>query len=145
MAKSTRSKVKRAFRAKKREDSVYAAVEAARLARLHDKLRGIASTDAEGDVKVEDAEDLHDEAAPGDDAQGDITTQREGEGMEVDGAAPSTSTEPKRISTHGPRGSRREEWRKANGLPVRGKSTGKVNRQGLPVAKRKSGRSHRRR
>ena len=65
MAKSTRSKVKRAFRAKKREDSVYAAVEAARLARLHDKLRGIASTDAEGDVEVADAEELHDEAAQG--------------------------------------------------------------------------------
>ena len=56
MAKSTRSKVKRAFRAKKRDQGVYAATEAARLNRLHQKLRMIASTDVEGDVPVEDAE-----------------------------------------------------------------------------------------
>lgn len=67
MAKSTRSKVKRSFRAKKREQGVYAATEAARLARLHQKLRGIASTDVEGDVAVADAEqeEIHDEAAHG--------------------------------------------------------------------------------
>ena len=39
MAKSTRSKVKRHFRAKKREEGVYAATEAARLQRLNLKLR----------------------------------------------------------------------------------------------------------
>lgn len=38
MAKSTRSKVKRSFRAKKREEGVYAATEAARLHRLNSKL-----------------------------------------------------------------------------------------------------------
>jgi len=38
MAKSTRSKVKRAFRAKKRTEGVYAAMEAARLQRLNAKL-----------------------------------------------------------------------------------------------------------
>lgn len=47
MAKSTRSKVKRSFRAKKRTDGVYAAVEAARLNRLHNKLKAIATTDLE--------------------------------------------------------------------------------------------------
>ena len=41
MAKSLRSKVKRAFRAKKREDGVYAATHAARLERLHAKIDAI--------------------------------------------------------------------------------------------------------
>lgn len=144
MAKSTRSKVKRAFRAKKREQGVYAATEAARLARLHQKLRGIASTDADGDVRVEDAEEIQDDAAQADEPSTENTPQVQGEGMEVDGAASSANAESKRVSTHGPRGSRREEWRKAKGLPIRGKSS-KVNRQGVPIAKRKSGRSHRRR
>jgi hypothetical protein len=44
MAKSTRSKVKRAFRAKKRTDGVYAAAEAARLQRLNAKLRALTTT-----------------------------------------------------------------------------------------------------
>ena len=56
MGKSTRSKVKRHFRAKKREEGVYAATEAARLHRLNMKLKGIASADKEGDVELEDAE-----------------------------------------------------------------------------------------
>jgi len=41
MAKSLRSKTKRAFRAKKREDGVYAATHAARLQRLHAKIDAI--------------------------------------------------------------------------------------------------------
>jgi hypothetical protein len=44
MAKSTRSKVKRAFRAKKRTDGVFAAAEAARLQRLNAKLRALSTT-----------------------------------------------------------------------------------------------------
>ena len=44
MAKSLRSKVKRAFRAKKRIDGVYAATHAARLQRLHAKIDAIVST-----------------------------------------------------------------------------------------------------
>ncbi len=55
MAKSTRSKVKRQWRAKKRNDSVYAVTEAARLHRLSQKLKTIVQTDAEGDYEVEDA------------------------------------------------------------------------------------------
>lgn len=47
MAKSTRSKVKRHFRAKKREDSVYAATEAARLQRLNMKLRAVVAAQRE--------------------------------------------------------------------------------------------------
>jgi Protein of unknown function (DUF2423) len=41
MAKSTRSKAKRAFRAKKRTEGVYAATEAARLQRLNAKLHAL--------------------------------------------------------------------------------------------------------
>ena len=44
MAKSTRSKVKRAFRAKKRTEGVFAAADAARLQRLNSKLRALTST-----------------------------------------------------------------------------------------------------
>jgi hypothetical protein len=49
MAKSTRSKVKRAFRAKKRTEGVYAAAEAARLQRLNAKLHALTTaTNAAG-------------------------------------------------------------------------------------------------
>ncbi|OCB84434.1 hypothetical protein A7U60_g8419 [Sanghuangporus baumii] len=65
MAKSTRSKVKRAYRAKKREDSVYAAIEAARLERLSSKLRAIREADKEGDVKLADVIDEEDTPVPG--------------------------------------------------------------------------------
>ena len=47
MAKSTRSKVKRSFRAKKREEGVYAVTEAARLQRLNLKLRKITAAEKE--------------------------------------------------------------------------------------------------
>lgn len=53
MGKSLRSKTKRTFRAKKREDSVYAAVHAARLNRLNSKLKAITQTDKDGDFEVE--------------------------------------------------------------------------------------------
>ncbi|TFY65125.1 hypothetical protein EVJ58_g2195 [Rhodofomes roseus] len=52
MAKSTRSKVKRHFRAKKRTEGVYAAAEAARLNRLHQKLKVLTTHDKDGDVEI---------------------------------------------------------------------------------------------
>lgn len=55
MAKSTRSKVKRAFRAKKRTEGVYAATEAARLQRLNTKLRALTTTTTT--AEVDDDED----------------------------------------------------------------------------------------
>ena len=61
MAKSTRSKVKRHFRAKKREQGVYAATEAARLHRLNMKLKALITTDEGGD---EDAQ-MPEEGAEG--------------------------------------------------------------------------------
>ena len=70
MAKSTRSKVKRSYRAKKRDDSVYAATEAARLERLSSKLRAICEADKDGDVELPDesaesTKGLQESAAPG--------------------------------------------------------------------------------
>lgn len=56
MAKSTRSKVKRHFRAKKREEGVYAATEAARLHRLSMKLRTLATQEVEDDAMPEGEE-----------------------------------------------------------------------------------------
>jgi len=47
MAKSLRSKVKRSFRSKKREEGVYAAHNAARLHRLNNKLLDIVAKDPE--------------------------------------------------------------------------------------------------
>lgn len=47
MAKSLRSKVKRDFRSKKREQGVYAASAAARLNRLNAKLKSVVSQDLE--------------------------------------------------------------------------------------------------
>ncbi len=51
MAKSTRSKVKRAFRAKKRTEGVYAATEAARLQRLNAKLRALTTAGVDDDAQ----------------------------------------------------------------------------------------------
>ena len=65
MAKSTRSKVKRAYRAKKRDDSVYAAIEAARLERLSSKLRAVRDADQEGDVELAGVEGEESTPAPG--------------------------------------------------------------------------------
>ena len=50
----------------------------------------------------------------------------------------------KKVSTHGPRSSRRDEWRASKGLPPRRRSD-IVNRQGLLGAKRHAGRAKRRR
>ena len=61
MGKSIRSKTKRFYRAKKREDSVYAAVHAARLNRLHRKLKDITLTDKDGDLDVEEVSEFSDE------------------------------------------------------------------------------------
>lgn len=49
-----------------------------------------------------------------------------------------------KMSTHGPRSSRRAEWRKSKGLPAQPSRHG-MNRQGGLAARRKAGRSKRRR
>jgi hypothetical protein len=53
-------------------------------------------------------------------------------------------TQSTRISTHGPRHSRREEWRTSKGMTPRPSKVA-MNRQGGVAARRKAGRSKRRR
>ncbi|KAI9466753.1 hypothetical protein BJY52DRAFT_1201178 [Lactarius psammicola] len=147
MAKSTRSKVKRAFRAKKRTEGVYAAAEAARLQRLNAKLRALTTTgvDDGGQETGNPKEEGEGEegggglaAADGDDAEMVSSTLIEG----VDGSAAQKFKG--KASTHGPRGSRREQWRISKGMTPRPKSKG-MNRQGSIAARYKSGRPQRRR
>ncbi|KAF9468959.1 hypothetical protein BDZ94DRAFT_1279464 [Collybia nuda] len=123
MAKSIRSKAKRTFRSKKRETGVYAATEAARLHRLNAKLVSVASADKQEGVSAEGFE-------------GDDNDMLESIVVDVE-----TS---KRISTHGTRGSRREEWRASKGLVAR-PARDAMNRQGGIAGRRKAGRSKRRR
>lgn len=52
---------------------------------------------------------------------------------------------PNKISTSGPRLSRRQEWRISKGMPARSNRPSTLNKQGTPQARRKAGRSHRRR
>ncbi|KAI0637841.1 hypothetical protein C8Q77DRAFT_1088104 [Trametes polyzona] len=159
MAKSTRSKVKRHFRAKKRTEGVYAATEAARLHRLHQKLKALTTAEpddgadadeegdtAEGEQMDADAPSQHTDAAGAADGQPSGSNANGGDAMDLDSGsgAASSSTSTQRISTHGPRNSRREQWRASKGLPPRPKAKG-MNRQGGVAARRKAGRSHRRR
>jgi len=136
MAKSTRSKIKRHFRAKKREEGVYAATEAARVERLASKMAAIRGTGKEDEAVEESAERV--EGAEVTDEQLE-SPPAAAEKMDLDGAAA-----PKKISTHGPRASRREEWRTSKGMTPRPKSKG-MNRQGGIAAIRRSGRPQRRR
>jgi YBL028C ribosome biogenesis factor, N-terminal domain len=52
MAKSLRSKTKRAFRRVKRQSGVFAAADAARLHRLSSRLQANLRTDQDGDVSL---------------------------------------------------------------------------------------------
>ncbi|KAL5488127.1 hypothetical protein ACEPAI_6235 [Sanghuangporus weigelae] len=140
MAKSTRSKVKRAYRAKKREDSVYAAIEAARLERLSSKLRAIREADKEGDVELADVIDEEDTPVPD---QASLEDPTNPDSMQLDNSSLAPKPE-KKVSTHGMRMSRRAEWRMSKGLPPRPKSRG-MNRQGGIRAKSRAGRAQRRR
>jgi len=137
MAKSLRSKVKRAFRAKKRTDSVYAVTHAARLERLHAKVDAIAA--APKPVRDEILEDVGN-AEEDEETAGDSQPKTNGsDTMDVDKTSKST-----KINTHGPRNSRREEWRVSKGMSARPARKG-VNRQGDISARRNAGRPKRRR
>ncbi|KAE8540930.1 hypothetical protein D1P53_002283 [Cryptococcus gattii VGV] len=102
MAKSIRSKAKMASRARKRNMSHYAATEAARTQRLSNKLLG--KDKKEG----EDNEEIKEEQIEGDDAE--------------------MKEEPKKISTSGYRGSRKEQWRTARGMSARPKGSTKAKK-----------------
>lgn len=142
MAKSLRSKTKRAFRAKKREEGVYAAAHAARLDRLHAKIEAIvAAPRPVHDENLEDVENVEGNEEIQDEMADDRPpkTRSESDTMDVD--KNSTST---KISTHGPRNSRREQWRSSKGKPARAPRSG-TNRQGTVSARRNAGRPKRRR
>ncbi|KAF6762760.1 hypothetical protein DFP72DRAFT_876866 [Ephemerocybe angulata] len=135
MAKSLRSKVKRSFRNKKREEGVYAAVHAARLQRLNSKLIETAKKDVNGDVSLD---------APADEESADVPAEQNAAETQPDAMAIDASADPKRISTSGPRNSRRVAWRESKGMEGR-PALKAMNRQGGVAGRRKSGKSHRRR
>lgn len=140
MAKSMRSKVKRHFRAKKRTDGVYAAVEAARLNRLASKLKAISTTDKEGDVRIGEEQQQREgewEDMPDEQPQVEEPAPDAADAMQLDSGASSSSTVPAKVSTHGRRESRREEWKRSKGQPPkRGK--------GALATRRKAGKSQKR-
>ncbi|KAK7470876.1 hypothetical protein VKT23_002292 [Stygiomarasmius scandens] len=140
MAKSLRSKVKRDFRSKKREAGVYAATEAARLARLNAKLLSTVSKDKK-EFAGKGAE-VDENEMPVEENSAE-TSNNADDSMQLD-QSPVDDEKSTRISTHGPRGSRREQWRLSKGLSARPASKG-MNRQGGIAARRKAGRSKRRR
>jgi len=140
MAKSIRSKTKRVFRAKKREDGVYAVVHAARLQRLHAKIDAIAG--APKPVVDEILEDV--EIADGDHEEVQEEERVEPKASESDTMDVDKTSKPAKINTHGPRNSRREQWRLSKGMPARPARKG-ANRQGSVPARRNAGRPKRRR
>ncbi|WWC69220.1 uncharacterized protein I206_103157 [Kwoniella pini CBS 10737] len=100
MAKSIRAKNKMASRARKRLVTHYAVTDAARTQRLSDKLLGKDKKTGEMDVEG--------------DAEGDEIKEGDEEMKE----------EPKKVSTSGRRGSRREEWRLSKGMSAKPKRRG---------------------
>ncbi|KAN0127056.1 hypothetical protein V8E52_000696 [Russula decolorans] len=151
MAKSTRSKVKRTFRAKKRTQGVFAVADAARLQRLNAKLHALTSTTTASVAKEEEGEEgekeQQDVDLPVKDADGDVEVEMMSPSPTAEGTDGGRKTSEKstgKISTHGPRGSRRERWRVSKGMTPRPKSRG-MNGQGTIAARRKPGRAHRRR
>ncbi|KAJ9094260.1 hypothetical protein QFC21_006086 [Naganishia friedmannii] len=133
MGKSLRNKKKVAARTQKRTDSFYAVHHAARLQRLSSKLQSGADAEVKEDEMKVDGETVKDEEKKGGDEAKVVKTEDDAE-MDT----------PKKISTSGPRLNRREEWRMAKGLSIRPDSKG-LNNMGTAKARRKSGRSARRR
>ncbi|GAA5942180.1 uncharacterized protein JCM15063_002032 [Sporobolomyces koalae] len=127
MAKSLRSKSKRHFRAVKREDpkSAYKMAEEIRLSRLNEQLKKSAlkpkalTDKAEWERKQQgfETDDEEDEqSAEG--AEGDKKEDNVEGGMQVEGEE--TSEEPaQKVSTSGPRVSRREAYRSSKGFKVK--------------------------
>ncbi|BGP24826.1 hypothetical protein Rt10032_c09g3776 [Rhodotorula toruloides] len=157
MAKSLRSKTKRHFRAVKREDpkSAFKLAEDIRLARLNAKLKQSSLkprqlTDKE-EWEREQAgyETVGEEEGEEGEKEGDEEV-KEG-GMDVDpsaststSSAPADSSAPKpKISTSGPRMSRREAYRSSKGFTV--KQTPRTHFTAPGEKKRKGCKPHRRR
>ncbi|GAA5888255.1 hypothetical protein JCM5296_000248 [Sporobolomyces johnsonii] len=123
MAKSLRSKTKRHYRAVKRADpkSDYKLAEDIRLNRLNaalkkSALKPRALTDKEEWERKQEGFETDED----DDAEQSDKQQGEDGGMEVDGtASTSTAEPPKKVSTSGPRLSRRESYRASKGFTVK--------------------------
>lgn len=126
-----RSKTKRSFRRTKREAGVFAAADAARLERLSKKLADKVVADKDGDAPMEE-EEGEGEVEAGEDTA--MPTETEGDAATT-----------KRISTSGPRGSRREEWRASKGMAPRSKGGNRMNKHGVIASSKRSGRTKRRR
>ncbi|KAK6903181.1 hypothetical protein L486_06641 [Kwoniella mangroviensis CBS 10435] len=103
MAKSIRAKNKMASRARKRLQSHYAVSDAARTQRLSDKLLGKDKKDGEEEMNVEGG--------------GEREVEENKEGDEE------MKEEPKKVSTSGRRGSRREQWRLSKGMSAKPKKS----------------------
>ncbi|KAF8524740.1 hypothetical protein JB92DRAFT_2879122 [Gautieria morchelliformis] len=140
MAKSIRSKTKRAFRRVKRESGVFAAADAARMHRLSARLKAKLGVDKDGDVTLTQ---LVDEAAEGKETE--EVTMAENRGEASAGADEGDASTPQKVSTSGRRLSRRDAWRLSKGKPLNTKNADKLNRLGGVAAKRRAGRSKRRR
>jgi len=148
MGKSIRSKSKRTFRRTKREEGTFAVADAARLQRLSSKLASRRGPETGALLKAVQREaEGGDSGVGNDDAAVDAPTEPVDDAdaaaadiMDLDNKTPSSS----KVSTHGPRNSRREQWRASKGLVPR-KTTTKINKQGVVVSTKKAGRSQRRR
>ncbi|WVF71930.1 hypothetical protein IAT40_006740 [Kwoniella sp. CBS 6097] len=106
MAKSIRAKAKMASRARKRLQTHYAVTDAARTQRLSDKLLG---KDKEGQEQEQEQEKGE--------MQVEAEAQAEGEDSTMEGE------QSKKISTSGPKGSRRESWRLSKGMSAKPKKS----------------------
>ncbi|GAA5820371.1 hypothetical protein JCM11251_005599 [Rhodosporidiobolus azoricus] len=148
-AKSLRSKTKRAFRAVKREDSksAFKMAEDLRMARLNASLKQSALkpralTDKEEWERQQEGYETEEEDEIAVDGEGEKVEAKEG--MEVEGeAGPSTGEPPKKVSTSGPRMSRREAYRSSKGFTV--KQTPRTQFTAKGEKKRKGCKPHRRR
>jgi len=116
MAKSIRSKSKRAFRVKKRTDvkSVFAQADKARADRIAAKLH------AKGDVEMKDAEEAASTTMP-------LDQQQEKEPA-------------KKISTSGPKQSNRVQWKAKRGLTKPKKLSASTTFEGRSSRRGKDGR-----
>ncbi|GAA6060980.1 hypothetical protein JCM10212_000666 [Sporobolomyces blumeae] len=125
MAKSLRSKSKRHFRAVKREDpkSAYKMAEEIRMARLSSALKESAMkpralTDKEEWERKQEGFETDDEAdEPQDGAEAKEDDKVEG-AMQVEGST-SDDKPAQKVSTSGPRVSRREAYRSSKGFRVK--------------------------
>ncbi|KAH8925814.1 hypothetical protein BT69DRAFT_1279411 [Atractiella rhizophila] len=123
MAKSLRSKSKRTFRALKRTGDgstkgVYANAEAARIDRLNLKLMNIKGKRRAEEEAVKLEEEGEKEGESGTIPTANESSQADDDVMEVE----IVEGNPKKVSTGGPRNSRREQWKASKGMKKHAKS-----------------------